>query len=287
MSEILLPILDNYASISIFLLALILAAFLWRARMDLKEFLSKLDLERFMLIAVFILIIVFLIYPWLPNETDPYLILGLFAISASIPLLSRFDVIKHHGTELRRSEPKVESANQQEVKEGKEKEEGELKSQTDDQKSEDIRRRIIERREKREKIENKVLDSFSSKNEFQKHAKLQLDEDADPIADVGRIIFDGFYRDWRRRYFIKIVFSSSMYTVLSERLYRDIRVMKDLTDGTPYRKYILKIAYIKSDGEADRELVALNRLKNYFGKAIRDEYLEIKVFNENGEEINA
>ena len=299
MSEILQLIVDNYASISIFLLALIPAAFLWRARTDLKELLSELGLDRLMLIVVFIFIMGFLIYPWLPKETDTYLILGLFAISATIPFLlslSRFNTIKYGNMEFSGPRLDIRQADPKEIEEDKEKEEAveedeeevrTSRDRDDGQKFEDIRKRMTERREKRRRIENKVLDLFSSETDFQKHAVLQLDEDADPIADIGQIIFDGSYRNWRRRYFIKILFSHTPPLAIRDRLYRDIRVMKDLTDGTRYRKYILKIAYIKLGEEVSSELKSLDFLKNYFSKAIRDEYLEIKVFNENGEEINA
>ena len=303
MSKILQLILDNYPSLIIFLLMLVLITLLWKCRAVLKELFFALNsdklmlpVDRLMLLVVFILILVFLIYPWPPQKTDTYLVLGLFSILTIIPLLSilfKFNIIKIRDVEFRGPRLDIRQADPKEVEEDKKKEEvveedkgkeGASRNHGDDQRFKDARRRRAERAE----IENKVLDSFSSKNNFQKHAMLQLDEDADPIADVGRIIFDGFYRNWRRHYFIKIFFSGPMYMAGRERLYRDIRVMKDLTDGTPYRKYILKIAYIKLDGEeTDRGLVGLKFLKNYFGKAIRDEYLEIEVFNENGEEINA
>ena len=307
MSKILQLILDNYPSLIIFLLMLVFITLLWKFRAVLKELFFALNsdklmlpVDRLMLLVVFILILVFLIYPWSPQkEADTYLVLGLFAILTIIPLLSillRFNTIKYGGLEFKGPRSNIGQADPQEIEEDKKKEEAveedkekerASRDQGDDQKAEDFKRRMTEKREKRREIENKVLDSFSSETEFQKRAALRLDEDADPIADISRIIFDGFYISWRRHYFIKIFFSHSVPMLMRDRLYRDIRIMKDLTDGTPYRKYILKIAYIKLDGEeADRELVGLKFLKNYFGKAIRDEYLEIEVFNENGEEIN-
>ena len=303
MSKILQLILDNYPSLIIFLLMLVLITLLWKCRAVLKELFFALNsdklmlpVDRLMLLVVFILILVFLIYPWSPQkEADTYLVLGLFAILTIIPLLSillRFNTIKYGGFEFKGHMSNIGQADPKEIEEDKEKEEaveedkgkeGASRNHGDDQRFKDVRRRRAER----EEVENKVLDSFSSETEFQKRAALRLDEDADPIADISRIIFDGFYRSWRRHYFIKIFFSHSMPMLMRDRLYRDIRIMKDLTDGTRYRKYILKIAYIKLAGEeVDRGLVGLKFLKNYFGKAIRDGYLEIEVFNENGEEIN-
>ena len=245
---------------------------------SLLDLLFEKYLVRLMLIITFGLILFFLISPWDMGKIDPYLILGLFAILAAIPMLSRFNIIQWKDMTFSAS-PKVKEAGPNDkTDDDDEKEKGEEAGRASRQLD------WKQKKEQRKKIRNAILDSYGLAHSEYGY-KLELSA-GDPIADIENLIFDGFYTNWKRHYFIKVLLYSPVPTLGRQTLYRDLRVIKDMTDNTPYRKYIIKIAYVVSEEHKDRRLSGINSLRNYFEKAIDSEYLEIDVFNEQGKKIN-
>lgn len=227
----------------------------------------------FLLLIAFGLIFAFVIKNWDIYVEDPYVVIGCFLLLIAIPIVSRFNVFQYKDIILKRSvEEDIAKASTAEIKKEKAQEEA-IENEGHDTRN---KKNIVAQHEDRVKLEQKILKTYSDEVGFEKEVKLLLDE-SDPIADIEYLIFDGSYRNRKRRYFI--VTKASLTPMLRDRIYRYLRIIKDVSDRVYHNRIILRFAYIK---RADDRFSDIDRFRNHFRNAIENGYLEIDVFDEKG-----
>lgn len=239
------------------------------------------NINSLMLLLAFGLVFSFAVKNWDINVKDPYVLIGCFLILIAIPIISRFDVVEYMGVKIsRRSiEQDIAPASKGEVQREKIED---LKSvqiasgveNTTAQEARDERRKRIE---ERRTIEERILGAYSHPS-FRREVKLHLDE-PDPVADIDHLLFDGSYQERKRRYFI--ITRSYLSPFLIDRVYRYLRIIKDISDKIYHHKIILKIAYIQT-GEEQR---GLEHFRRFFRNALDSGYLEIDMFDADGNKL--
>lgn len=238
-------------------------------------FITKSINGLFLLLA-FGLIFAFIIKNWGINVADPYVIIGCFLLLIAIPIVSRFNVFQYKDIILKRSvDADITKASSAEIKREKEQEQVIEKQSKSSSSISEGKKRFDERR----KTEQKALKRYVTQNAFEKEVKLLLDQN-DPIADIEYLLFDGSYRDRKRRYFI--VVKSTLSPMLMDRIYRNLRIIKDVSDRIYHNRIILKFVYVQTD---ENKFMSIDRFRNYFRNAIENGYLEIEMFDKDGNKL--
>ncbi len=238
------------------------------------------NINSILLLLAFGLVFSFALKNWNIDVKDPYVLIGCFLILIAIPIISRFDVVEYMGVKIsRRSiEQDIAPASKMEITKEKIQDMREAQASGTGASSEQETRKALRINFAEKRIlEERVLNTYTHPS-FRREVKLHLEE-RDPIADIDHLLFDGSYQERKRRYFI--ITRTHLSPFFSDRIYRYLRIIKDISDKIYHHKIILKIAYIQSSEEQRR----LDFFKRFFSNAIDSGYLEIDIFDAEGNKL--